>query len=284
MSQILSIQSSVAYGFAGNSAAVFAIRRFGMDVWPVMTVNFSNHTGYGAWRGTQMTAEEVLDIVQGIDERGVLPHVDAVLTGYLGRPEITSAAVQAAQLLKQRNPQALFMCDPVMGSADTGCFVDPAVPGMIRQVVAPNADIMSPNLFELGFLTDMPVDTMAHTMAAIDKLRSTGPRTVLVTSANVADADRAMNRMIAVNDEGAWQVETPDLGRPFTGSGDITAAMFLAHLLRGDDLATTLGRTASIVYSVLRRTAELNSAELALVQAQDEFENPAHHFEAVAMA
>src|SRR3546814_16433861 len=49
--KILSIQSAVAYGHVGNSAAVFPLQRIGVEVLPVYTVNFSNHTGYGAWRG-----------------------------------------------------------------------------------------------------------------------------------------------------------------------------------------------------------------------------------------
>ncbi|MDR0435616.1 MAG: pyridoxal kinase, partial [Propionibacteriaceae bacterium] len=111
--QVLSIQSAVSYGFAGNSAAVFPLRRAGIDVWPVYTVNFSNHTGYGAWRGIHISAADVKDIVVGIDERGALTHIDAVLSGYQGSADMGMAITEAVALVKRRNPNALYCADPV---------------------------------------------------------------------------------------------------------------------------------------------------------------------------
>ena len=70
--KILSIQSSVAYGHVGNSAAVFPLQRLGHEVWPVFTVHFSNHTGYGAWRGPLLAPDHVAAVITGIAERGVL--------------------------------------------------------------------------------------------------------------------------------------------------------------------------------------------------------------------
>ena len=78
---ILSIQSTVAYGHVGNSAAAFPLQRLGIEVWPVITVHFSNHTGYGAWRGPVLGAEDIADVIEGIEERGALPGCDATLSG-----------------------------------------------------------------------------------------------------------------------------------------------------------------------------------------------------------
>ncbi|MGL1715192.1 pyridoxal kinase, partial [Vibrio parahaemolyticus] len=76
--KVLSIQSAVAYGHVGNSAAVFPLQRIGVEVLPVYTVNFSNHTGYGAWRGPLISPADVADVITGIEERGVLGEIDVV--------------------------------------------------------------------------------------------------------------------------------------------------------------------------------------------------------------
>ena len=152
--KVLSIQSSVAYGHVGNSAAVFPLQRLGHEVWPVHTVNFSNHTGYGAWRGPLIPPTDVADVITGIEDRGVLGQVDAVLSGYQGGAGIADVILDAVARVKAANPAATYTCDPVMGNATSGCFVDPAIPPIIRERVVPAADVITPNQFELGFLTD----------------------------------------------------------------------------------------------------------------------------------
>ena len=120
MSNILSIQSAVAYGHVGNSAAVFPLQRIGHEVWPVYTVNFSNHTGYGHWTGPMIPASDVADIIKGMDERGALERVDAVLSGYQGGDDIADVIVDAVAQVKAKNPNAIYACDPVMGNAKSG--------------------------------------------------------------------------------------------------------------------------------------------------------------------
>lgn len=122
MTTVLSIQSAVAYGHAGNSAAVFPLQRLGIDVWPVYTVNFSNNTDYGAWRGPLIPASDVWEVVQGVDDRGVLGDVDALLCGYLGTPEVGQVILDSYALVKEHNPDALFCADPVMGDIDRGFY------------------------------------------------------------------------------------------------------------------------------------------------------------------
>ncbi|MGV8907506.1 MAG: pyridoxal kinase PdxY [Propionicimonas sp.] len=273
---ILSIQSSVAYGHVGNSAAAFPLMRLGVEVWPVITVHFSNHTGYGAWRGPLLAASDVADVILGIDERGVLHTVDAVLSGYQGAPEVGSEVLRAVELVKLRNPKAIYCCDPVIGDVGRGIFVRPGIPEFMRDQVVPAAQIVTPNHFELDFLTGRHSETVAEIVEAADELRSTGPELVLVTSA-VAQADSLT--MLAVSPAGAWQVTTPLLDRTFTGSGDLTAAMFLAHYLETGDPGIAVGRTADVVYSVLKATTDAGSSELLLVGAQDEIVTPTHHFQ-----
>ena len=172
---ILSIQSSVAYGHVGNSAVTFPLMRMGVEVWPVITVHFSNHTGYGAWRGPLLSAADLRDVVRGIDERGVLGEVDAVLSGYQGGEDIGEMILDAVAMVKRRNQAAIYCCDPVLGDTDRGLYVRPGIPELMRQQVVPAAQIITPNQFELESLTGLPVSTMAELLNAADAARSLGP-------------------------------------------------------------------------------------------------------------
>src|SRR6187399_330992 len=183
----MSIQSFVAYGHVGNSAATFPLQRLGHEVWPVLTVVFSNHTGYGDWRGPLLPPDDVRAIVTGIEERGVLPTCDGVLSGYLGGPGICEVVVDAVARVKAANPAATYTCDPVMGNATSGCFVDPAIPPIIREQVVPVADILTPNQFELGFLTGTDPHALDEVLASADAARAMGPSTILVTSVETGD-------------------------------------------------------------------------------------------------
>lgn len=282
MTTVLSIQSAVAYGHAGNSAAVFPLQRLGIDVWPVYTVNFSNNTDYGAWRGPLIPASDVWEVVQGVDDRGVLGDVDALLCGYLGTPEVGQVILDSYALVKEHNPDALFCADPVMGDIDRGFYARPGIPEFWRDHVVSQADIMTPNLFELQFLTGMGTDTLDDVVAAAQELRSRGPKVVVVTSV-VGDLEDDVMRIIAVGEGEVWEVTTPVLDRKFTGSGDLTTAMFLAHWLRTGHLGETLGATASIVYSVLEATTTAGHNELRLVDAQRDLVEPRHRFEAIRL-
>lgn len=283
MTTVVSIQSAVAYGHAGNSSAVFPLQRLGVDVWPVYTVNFSNHTGYGAWRGPLIPAADVWEVVQGINDRGVLGQADALLCGYLGTPEVGQVILDSAELIKQQNPAALFCADPVMGDVDRGFYARPGIPEFWRDHVVAKADVMTPNLFELEFLTGHSTSTLAEVVEAANVLRSRGPRVVVVTSVTGEDLGESSMRMIGISDEGAWIVETPVLDRTFTGSGDLTTAMFLANLLRTADVGQALGAAASIVYSILEQTTAEGHRELRLVSAQDNIVAPKHVFEALPL-
>ncbi|WP_026927452.1 pyridoxal kinase PdxY [Granulicoccus phenolivorans] len=281
MPTVLSIQSSVAYGHAGNSAAVFPMQRMGVDVWPVITVHFSNNTSYGSWRGPLLTPENIDDVVTGIGEREVLDRVDAVLSGYQGAPEVGYSILRAVELVRAQNPDALYCCDPVMGDVGRGFFVKPGVPEFLRDQVVPRADLVTPNHWELNYLTGhQETTTLPQILAAVDELRARGPRTVLVTSV-VSDQTAAdALDMLAVDDTGAWLVTTPRLDRVFTGSGDLTTAAFLTeYLAAAGKIAPALGRTAGEVYGVLKHTTEVGARELRLVEAQDELVAPSHTFE-----
>jgi pyridoxine kinase len=280
---ILSIQSSVAYGYVGNSAVTFPLMRMGVEVWPVITVHFSNHTGYGAWRGPLLSAADLRDVVRGIDERGVLGEVDAVLSGYQGGEDIGAMILDAVALVKLRNPAAIYCCDPVLGDADRGCYVRPGIPELMRQQVVPAAQIITPNQFELESLTGLPTSTMGELLNAGDAVRRLGPDVVLVTSVVRLDGPPETIDMVAVNEDGAWLVTTPRLPQTFTGSGDVTAATFLATLLSTGDVPGALAHTAAVIYGLLEVTAASGRAELALITAQEELIHPSYTFEPIRL-
>ena len=267
--KILSVQSSVAYGHVGNSAAVFPLQRLGHEVWPVLTVHFSNHTGYGAWRGPLLAPTDVADVIDGIDDRGVLGEVDAVLSGYQGDPAVGAVILDAVARVKKLNPDAVYCCDPVMGDVGRGMFVRPGIPEFMRDTVLQQADILTPNHFELDFLSGRTTTTLDEVLAAVDVVRDRGPRDVLVTS--VLHDGLAENSLdvVAVSDEGAWAVTTPLLPITPNGGGDVTAALYLAHLLGTGSAPDALGRTVASVFAVLEATISAGSRELALVAAQD---------------
>lgn len=286
--RILSIQSSVAYGHVGNSAATFPLQRLGHDVWPVLTVHFSNHTGYGSWRGQVLDPAVVADVIEGIADLGVLRSVDAVLTGYLGSPGVAEVVLDTMARVRALNPAAVYCCDPVMGDVGRGMFVLPGVPELIRDRVVPMADIVTPNAFELAYLAGVELDSIGDLpalLAAVGRIRAAGPSTVLVTSVELSAAvgDDVDNRpeiaMLAVDPTGAFLVRTPRLPISVNGAGDVTAALFLAHLPAGIRIA--LARVASSVHAILRRTAESGAREIQLIQAQREIAEPACEFEVV---
>ncbi|MEE6389964.1 pyridoxal kinase PdxY [Microbacterium paraoxydans] len=278
--KILSIQSAVAYGHVGNSAAVFPLQRIGVEVLPVYTVTFSNHTGYGAWRGPLIDPADVGEVITGIEERGVFGSIDAVLSGYQGSEGIGDVIIDAVSRVKAANPEALYACDPVMGNAKSGCFVAPAIPILLRERVVPVADIITPNQFELGFLTETEPDTLESTLASVDLARAMGPRTVLVTSVERPDREEGTIEMLAVDDAGAWLVQTPHLPMKANGSGDVTAALFTAHYVDTGSAQTALERTASSVYDLLQATLDSGERELQLVEAQEFYANPRMQFTA----
>ncbi|RWZ46226.1 pyridoxal kinase PdxY [Labedella phragmitis] len=278
--KILSIQSAVAYGHVGNSAAVFPLQRIGVEVLPVYTVNFSNHTGYGAWRGPLIDPEDVRAVITGVEERGVFPQIDVVLSGYQGGVGIGDVIVDAVKRVKEANPSAIYACDPVMGNAKSGCFVAPEIPVLLRERVVPAADLITPNQFELGFLTGTDPSTLESTLESVDLAREMGPRTVLVTSVERPDREPDTIEMLAVDDNGAWIVKTPMLPLKANGSGDVTAALFTAHYRETGDAAVALERTASSIFDLIDTTHRSGQRELQLIESQEFYAHPRLQFTA----
>jgi pyridoxine kinase len=279
--RFLSLQSHVAYGYVGNRAAVFPLQRLGHEVWAVNTVEFSNHTGYGAWRGRAAPAEQVAEIVQGIEALGVLKTCDALITGYVGDAALADVVLDTARRVRAANPKAIWCCDPVLGDIDTGIYVKPGIDAFFRDRALPAADLITPNHFELEHLTGRKIATMDEALGATRSLLH-GPRLALVTSLRRTDGVPDEIEMLAVTQDSAWRIATPLIGFPIApnGTGDAVAALFAAHWLEGDDVAAALGKAASSIYAVLERTAAMGERELQLVAAQDRLVAPSRVFAA----
>jgi pyridoxine kinase len=275
---ILSIQSHVAYGHVGNSAAVFPLQRIGVEVWPVNTVQFSNHTGYGAWRGRAFSGAAIRLLVQGIDERGVLGECDGVLSGYLGSPDIGEAVIDAVARVKSANPAARYCCDPVIGDAERGVFVGRGIPEFVKQRLLPAADMVTPNQFELGHLAGCGTASMAEVAAAIDTVHARGPRVVFVTSLAVDDTPDDALDLVVSEASARWRLRVPRLPVVANGAGDAIAALFFAHHLGERSAAEAMAVAASSMFGVLSRTAEAGAGEMLLVEAQEEFVAPSRAF------
>jgi pyridoxine kinase len=280
---ILSIQSHVAYGHVGNASATFPLQRLGHEVWPIHTVQFSNHTGYGDWTGRVFDGQAIEELMDGIAARGVLSRCDGILSGYMGSADIGQAILSAARRVRTANPKALWCCDPVIGDVGRGVFVRPGIPEFMREHAVPAADIVTPNQFELTQLTGRAIATLDDAKAAIAALRAMGPKVVLVTSLVTAETPADAVDLAAVDETGMFRLRTPRLHLDVNGAGDAIAALFLVHFLATGSAKTALERATSSVYGLLRRTQEAGSREILTVAAQDEFVTPTRVFTAEAV-
>ncbi|CCG41650.1 pyridoxal kinase PdxY [Magnetospirillum molischianum] len=279
--KIVSLQSAVAYGYVGNSAALLPLQRLGHEVWPIDSVQFSNHPGYDGFRGMRLPAAHLIAMIEGLAAVGALESCDGLLTGYLGEADTVEAAVLAADLIRRANPDALYLCDPVMGDVPYGLYVDSDLPEAFRSRLLPLADIVTPNRFELEWLSRRPVTDQTDAVVAARALlagpEQAGPRLTVVTS--LEDGDDALI-VLAVTTEHAWRIRTPRL--PFSpepsGTGDVLAALLFGHLLSGRAVPEALDLAVSGLFAVLERTRADRRRELALVAAQDVMIAPIRRF------
>lgn len=280
---ILSIQSHVAYGHVGNAAAAFPLQRLGIEVWPVHTVQFSNHTGYGSWKGSVFDGAMIRELITGMAERGALRLCDGVLSGYMGSADIGEAILDTVLKVRRANPAARYCCDPVIGDVGRGVFVRPGIPEFMRERALPAADVITPNQFELELLAGRDTKTMADAIAAINALHARGPGAILVTSLHTGDTPADAIDIVASDGKHRFLVRTPKLPISVNGAGDAIAALFFAHYLQSQSVAEALSRAASSVFGILERTAEKGSREILLIEAQEEIVNPARVFKPSAL-
>ncbi len=283
---ILSVQSWVTYGHVGNAAALFPLQRLGAAVWAINTVNFSNHPGHGSFAGQVTQGAAVAALVGGLDARGVLGEVDAVLSGYLGEAATGEAVLDAVARVRALRPDALYCCDPVMGDRAGGLYVRPEVAALLQGAAVAAADILTPNLFELELLVpglrDDPPPTLHRVAEAAQALRARmrpgGSALVLVTSVEARETPHGAIDLLLAGGRGSVLLRTPRLAVEVNGAGDLLAALFLLHVFRLRDPVAALEQATSAVWGVLARTAAAGQREPMIVQAQDELVAPSRRF------
>lgn len=284
MKNVLSIQSHVVYGYAGNKAAVFPMQLLGIDTWALNTVQFSNHTQYGRWKGMVIPKEQIGEITQGIDEIEALHECDAVLSGYIGAAEQGAEILAAVEKIKSKNPNAIYFCDPVMGHPDKGCIVAPGVAEFLRDEAMAQADIIAPNLVELRELTGLAVENFEQALEAIKVILSKGPKRVLVKHLSRVGKDPSQFEMILATAEGIWHISRPlheFVGRDPVGVGDLTSGLFLANLLNGKSDLEAFEHTANAVNDVMSVTQQSGKYELQIIKARHFIVNPQSEYKAV---
>jgi pyridoxine kinase len=289
---VISIQSQVAFGHVGNSAAVFPMQMHGIDVTAVPTTLLSNRPGYPGIRGRVLDAQLVADLLRGIEERGAVEACDMILSGYLGSPEIGAVVAdfvaRAKTRNKARNPKLTYCCDPVLGDRDRGLFVPADIPPLVRDRLCPLADIITPNHFEFEWLCGAKATTSGQVTGAAQALMARGPSTIVVTSAELEDTPDGEIETVAIErakeDFKAWRVRTPKLPISPSGTGDLFAALFVAARVRGSHTPDALGHAVSAIFAVLERTAIAGTEEMRIVESAGLLVRPARRFDPIAVS
>ena len=280
---VISIQSQVAFGHVGNSAAVFPMQMHGIDVTAVPTTLLSNRPGYPTIRGRVLDAPLVADLLRGVEERGALDTCRMILSGYLGSPEIAAEVADFVSRAKARHPHLIYACDPVLGDRDRGLFVHADVPPLVRDRLCPLADILTPNHFEFEWLCGVKATTSAKMIEAAQALLARGPSTVVVTSAELADTPGGEIETVAIERTKAWRVRTPKLPISPSGTGDLFASLFVSARVLGSETPEALAHAASAIFAVLEQTALRGTEEMRIVESRELLVRPKRRFDAVAV-
>lgn len=277
MKTILSIQSHVAYGYVGNKAAVFPLQLMGFDVITINTVQFSNHTGYGSWTGQIFTDNHIADVLSGLEDRGIFPKIDAVLSGYLGDASLGHIITDTVQKIRVHNKDIIYCCDPVMGDIGRGLFVRDDIPSFFNEDALPCADIITPNLYELELLSGITITDIESVKKACNILHDLGPKIILLTSLHTEDsAENEISMFLSEKGKDRLITTTPklDFETPPNGSGDLTAALFTGHYMNTNSVKVALSKTASTIYNIMKDTYESGERELALIPSQHHITRP----------
>jgi len=254
---IVSIQSQLVFGCAGNNAAVPLLERLGATVHAVPTAILSNTPHYPTIAGGPMPAELIRDLLNILLDRVPPNHIDVILTGYIASAETAAITARFIQRVRASHPGVVVLCDPVMGDTDYGLYVSEDVAEAIRTLLTEQADILTPNLFEAKWLaetsTDDPLELLEHLL-----LRG---RTSIGVVTGVLEADGRIST-IAGNRQARWVVTTDRLDLRPTGTGDIFSAAFARHFYFSRDIRGALEAGVAAVYDLLQFCRTESALEL----------------------
>jgi pyridoxine kinase len=267
---ILSIQSHVSYGYVGNKAATFPLQSLGFDVWPINTVQFSNHTGYGTWQGEVFSAQHIRSVIQGLESLDLAKQCDAILSGYIGDKAIGEVIIETVTRFKKCNPHLRYLCDPVMGApGGKGCFVKQDIPDFFREQCLKVADIITPNHFEVEILWDKKINTLEQLQQACSFLHAQGIRIIAVTRLQLKkkDSSDAYSAFLSIKNGQQWLARTSaiKLNHSINGSGDLFSALFLGHFLIKKDPKHAFEQALNTTHQIIAATAETKQRELKII-------------------
>ena len=260
MAKVLAISSQVVRGHVGNSAAVLALQRMGHDVWPLPTVVLSNHPGHAKVAGMRMAPDAMRGMLQALAGNGWLGEIDAILTGYLPSAEHVAVAAEAIAMVRAAGGRPLVLADPVIGDDPEGLYIEESAAEAIRDVLVPLAHIITPNRFELQWLSGRTVTGIASALAAAACLNI-----VQILATSIPEPDAAELANILCGPDGATKVAVPRLGHVPHGTGDLIAALFLGHRLNGKPATVALNLSVAGVRCAIEASA--GADELRLVTA-----------------
>ncbi|MDR3187211.1 MAG: pyridoxal kinase [Holosporaceae bacterium] len=266
---ILSIQSHVSYGYVGNKAAVFPLQSLGFDVVPVNTVQFSNHTGYGKWRGEVFSAEHIMDIAKGIEDIGQARKCTAILSGYMGSREICETVQEIVKRYKSANSSLLYLCDPVMGGKT--CFVKPEVVDFFKENLL--ADVITPNQYEAELLSNVKIDAVKSLKIAANYFHEKKIKIVAITGVSIPEFPDELCVFVSdAQDQYIVKAKEYNFSTPINGTGDLLAALFLGYYLKIKEIAKAAQYSAYFTQKVLKNTFNMDETELQVLSEKYQIE------------
>lgn len=283
--RVLSIQSHVVYGYVGNKSATFPLQLLGFEVDSINSVQLSNHTGYKVFKGQVLNEKDLDDLTEGLAANSLDTSYSHLLTGYVRNSLFLKTIEKFVSSLKTKNPNLIYVCDPVLGD-DGELYVPEDLVPIFKNSIIPLADIITPNQFELEILSEIKVDTLEKTLQAIDSLHNKGCKTVVMSSATYSDPNTltTLASYADGNSRKRVMIEIPKLKAKFTGTGDLFSALFLAWMSKTSDISAALENTVSTIYAIISKTMQFYEdagddfdpklLELKLIQSKEEIENP----------
>lgn len=278
--KILSIQSHVVHGYVGNRAAVFPLQLLDFEVDNVNSVQFSNQTGYKSFRGQRLNSDDLSDLFLGLKENELLNYTH-VLTGYVGNEAFLNKLADIIEELKQKNPNIVYLCDPVLGDNDKLYVPEGLIKIYIDRVI-PLANIITPNLFELEIIYGKKITKESDIFEALNYCHSRGTPVVIVSSSKSFDELNSNSLCLyasSKDSEHLIKIKFDRLSGSFAGTGDAFAAQFLAWFTVLKDLKDACEHAISAMLHILNRTNETRKhedelIEMKLVQSKRDIENP----------
>lgn len=259
---VVSIQSQVVYGRVGNSIAVPAIEEYGWQVASVPTVVFSNTPHYPTIHGGALPVEWFDGYLQDLAARGALPHVKAVLVGYLGNRAQAEALRHWIGSLQTHGSRPLCIIDPVLGDSDHGVYVDPSLIHAYRQHLLSLAHGLTPNSFELETLMGQPLRDIESITAAARTLLTGRTEWIVVTSAAAETCPEGEMQVAVVSREREQVIKHPRIPCAPKGTGDLFSAVLTASLLHGTPLLEAAEEACGQVVAAIEHTRRQNCGEL----------------------